>query len=207
MRKKNNFNFFIFDLDGVIFDSKQNMKKSWKNVCIKHNIDIKFKKYFDQIGKPFEQILINLGLDPNKKIFKTFQSSSIKNINLIQPYPWVNYVFKFFKKKGVKYSILTSKDLKRSKYLLKKYNISPETIHCPEKKLRGKPYPDQIFDCIKKNKIKKKNTYFVGDTYIDYMAAKKANIQFIFAQYGYGIGKKIYKKKISKFKDVIKYIE
>ena len=63
------------------------------------------------------------------------------------------------------------------------------------KKLRGKPYPDQIFDCIKKNKIKKKNTYFVGDTYIDYMAAEKANIQFIFAQYGYGIGKKIFKKK------------
>ena len=40
--------------------------------------------------------------------------------------------------------------------MLKKYNISPETIHCPEKKLRGKPYPDQIFDCIKKNKKKKK---------------------------------------------------
>ena len=207
MKKKNNFKFIIFDLDGVIFKSKQNMKKSWQDVRVKHKIDVKFKEYFKQIGKPFEQILINLGLDPKKEIFKTFQSSSLKNINLIKTYPWVNYVFKFFKNNGIKYSILTSKDLKRSTYLLKKYNISPETIHCPQKKLRGKPYPDQIFDCLKKNNIKKKNTYFVGDTYIDYMAAKKANIKFIFAEYGYGANKKMYKNKISKFKDVIKYFK
>ena len=78
MRKKNNFNFFYFDLDGVIFDSKKNMKKSWKDVCIKHNIDIKFKKYFDKIGKPFEQILINLGLDPNKKFLRLFNHRQLK---------------------------------------------------------------------------------------------------------------------------------
>ena len=38
------------------------------------------------------------------------------------------------------------------------------------------------------------------------MAAKKANIGFIFAKYGYGIDKKIYKNKILKFKDISKYL-
>ena len=47
----------------------------------------------------------------------------------------------------------------------------------------------------------------MGDTYVDYMAAKKANIGFIFAKYGYGIDKKIYKNKIFKFKDINRYLE
>ena len=32
----------------------------------------KFKNYFDKIGLPFEKILISLGLNPDKKVFKTF---------------------------------------------------------------------------------------------------------------------------------------
>ncbi len=206
MKNPEKFKFIIFDLDGVIFDSKKNMEKSWNDVCKKHNINVKFENYFDKIGVPFEKILINLGLNPDKTFFKTFQQASLKNINLIQPYPWVIKQFKFLQQKKIKFSILTSKDLKRSKYLLNKYKILPQTIHCPEKKFRGKPYPDQIFDCLEKNKINKKDACFIGDTYIDYLAAKKANIGFIFAKYGYGIDKKIYKNKILKFKDISKYL-
>ena len=207
MIKLKKFKFVIFDLDGVIFDSKKNMQKSWHDVCVKHKININFNRYFEKIGVPFEKILILLGLKPDKKIFKTFQKSSLKNIHLIEPYAWVKKEFKFLKKNNIRYSILTSKDIKRSRFLLNKFNISPVTVHCPEKKLRGKPYPDQIFDCLKKNNIKKKDTCFVGDTHVDYLAAKRANIGFIFAKYGYGIDQKNYTNKIFKFKDLRKYLK
>ena len=38
MKKNLKFKFFIFDLDGVLFDSKKNMKKSWNSV--KKNIKL-----------------------------------------------------------------------------------------------------------------------------------------------------------------------
>lgn len=206
MIKSKKFKYVIFDLDGVLFHSKNNMRKSWQDVRDAHDIKVSFKKYFEKIGVPFLKILILLGLRPDIKIFRTFQNSSMKNINLIKPYPGVVNQFKIFKQNSIKFSILTSKDLKRSKYLLKKYNILAETIHCPQNKLRGKPYPDQILDCIKKNNLKKKNVCYVGDTYIDYLTAKRAKIGFIFAKYGYGHEKKIYKNKILNIKDLNKYL-
>ena len=55
----------IFDLDGVIFDSKENMRLSWNDVNRKLNLGIKFNDYFSKIGKPFETILYELKV--NKK--------------------------------------------------------------------------------------------------------------------------------------------
>ena len=46
----------------------------------------------------------------------------------------------------------------------------------------------------------------MGDTNIDYLTAKRAKIGFIFAKYGYGREKKIYKNKILNIKDLNKYL-
>ena len=49
---------FIFDLDGVLIDSKRNMQYSWIAVQKKFKIShIQFDDYFDKIGRPFYKIL------------------------------------------------------------------------------------------------------------------------------------------------------
>ena len=90
---------------------------------------------------------------------------------------------------------MTSKDLKRTKFILNKFKIKPSSIHCPNKNLRGKPYPDQLINSVRKNNFKKNNSYYIGDMYVDYLASKRAKTGFIFAKYGYGKDNKIYKKK------------
>ena len=52
-------------------------------------------------------------------------------------------------------------------------------------------------------KWRNKDTYYVGDTNVDFLSAKKAKINFIFAAYGYGKYKKRYEKKINKFSDLL----
>ena len=47
----------IFDLDGVLFDSKKYMEISWKNVMKTYKIKKKFIQYFKFVGLPFETIL------------------------------------------------------------------------------------------------------------------------------------------------------
>ena len=50
----------VFDLDGVLLNSKQNMKISWNVVNKKYNFRINFSNYFKHIGIPFFQILKKL---------------------------------------------------------------------------------------------------------------------------------------------------
>tara|TARA_B100000989_G_scaffold297025_1_gene281643 strand:+ start:982 stop:1605 length:624 start_codon:yes stop_codon:yes gene_type:complete len=206
MKDFNKKTFIIFDLDGVLFNSKKNMQVAWGATSKKFNLYVSFKKYFSKIGMPFLKILKSLGIKTDIKIYQCFKDTSLKNINLIKPYSGVINFLKYLSRNKIKFSIVTSKDYKRSKFLLNKFNIKPISIHCPSKKFRGKPYPDQLLYSLKKNKIKKIDACFVGDTKIDYLAAKKANITFIFAKYGYGENKKIYKYPISNIKQLIKFI-
>ena len=68
---------FLFDLDGVLINSKSNMKFSWEAVNEKHQLNIGFKKYFSYIGRDFKDILKNLGIKKNfKEIEKTFKTNS-----------------------------------------------------------------------------------------------------------------------------------
>ena len=46
--------------------------------------------------------------------------------------------------------------MKRSKFLLNKYKINPTSVHCPNKNFRGKPFPDQLLNSLKKIKLKQK---------------------------------------------------
>lgn len=202
--KKNSF--LIFDLDGVIFDSKKNMEFAWNKTSKKFKLKVNFKSYFQKIGIPFLKILKLLNINQDPKIFECFKKASLEKIGSIKTYNGVLEIFKLLKKENIKYSIVTSKDLKRSKLLLKKFKIEPLTIHCPNKKHRGKPYPDQILYSLKKNGFKAKNTYFVGDTHTDFLAAKRAKVSFIFAKYGYGKDRKLYKNKISSFKEIKKFL-
>ena len=111
------------------------------------------------------------------------------------------------RKKKILYAIVTSKDKTRSKLLSKKFKLKPASIHSPSKRFRGKPWPDLIDQCVSMHKRKIQNTYFVGDTNYDYVAAKRAGVKFIFADYGYGKFSKKYLRKINKIEKLIDCLE
>ena len=206
--KKKNFQYFIFDLDGVILNSLDNMNYSWSKTRKEFNIKAHFRDYKKFIGLPFETILYNLKVKNNYQQIKKFYGKTSKiKIKKIKLYSNVKKVLKIFKNKNLDYSIVTSKDINRTKKIIKFFNLYPKSIHCPKKSLRGKPYPDQILECLKKNKIKnKKKVCYVGDTNFDYLAAKKAGIGFIYCNYGYGKKSIKYKHKINNFKSLVSYI-
>ena len=196
----------IFDLDGVIFDSKKNMELAWNETSKKFNLNIPFSKYFEKIGMPFMEILKSLGVEHKIEIYQCFKKISLEKIKIIKPYKNVLKVFRLLKKKKIKFSIVTSKEYRRTKFLLKKFDIQPNTIHCPNKKLRGKPFPDHLLNSLKKNRVKPNEACFFGDTEIDFLAAKRSKIDFIFVKYGYGRNNSLYKHSIVNFNQVDNFI-
>ena len=203
MRKKT---LYLFDLDGVLIDSKNNMKISWKSVQKKINLKIPFNKYFSLIGNPFLTILEKLKI--NKSYFKIIEAeyskNSIKNINKITLYPKVKYTLNRLLKEKKIVGILTSKNKKKTKIILKKFKLNFKIILCPTKGKPGKPNPYQIINLIKKMKIHKHDIVYVGDMSVDKLTAKNAGIDYIHSNYGYSLKKFKNKFSINSFNNIIK---
>jgi HAD superfamily hydrolase (TIGR01549 family) len=194
-----------FDLDGVIINSLKNMEYSWDNTSKKNNLNINFNKFKKYIGLPFDIILgkLNIKRDLNK-IKKSYIFYSNQKISKIKLYPKIISIIKRLKKKYL-ISIITSKDLTRSKKIIKHFKIPCDFLIAPEMVCKGKPHEDSILLLKKKFQINSNNVIFIGDTKIDYNFAKNSKIKFLFASWGYG---EIMKgcKKIKEPKDILKIL-
>ena len=185
MKKK----VLIFDIDGVLLDSKKNMKISWREVQKKFNFtNINFNDYLSKIGQPFKQILLQLGIKRNfNEIKECYDKHSILNRKKVKFYSGIKKEIKLLYSLNYALCIVTSKDKKRTNLLISDFKKYFKIIQCPQKNLKGKPAPDQINNVIQKLKVSKKDCVYIGDTNIDFLSAKRAKIDFIFAEWGYGI--------------------
>ena len=76
-------------------------------------------------------------------------------------------------------------------------------VRCGDKKLPGKPKPDKILSILKKLRIKKDKTVYVGDMLVDRLTAKNAGIEYVHALYGYSSKKIKHKNTIHSFTELI----
>lgn len=199
------YKLYIFDIDGVILDSKLNMQITWNEVRKIYKLKPQFDDYFKLIGSPFLKILSKLNIKSDKiKIAKSYSQISKKNFSKIKLYPKIRRVLNKLKLHS-KIAVVTSKEKRRTQFFLKKFNLKFDDISCPEKGKRGKPYPDQLLKVIKKCNIEKKDCVYIGDMKVDLVAAKNAKIDFILANYGYET--RVIKKvsKINNLQDLTKY--
>ncbi len=173
----------IFDLDGVLLNSLSNMKYALANTSNHIKQKISFEQYKKCIGLPFEKILKKLNIQGDYNEIKSLYSMySLKKINKLVINKKKLTVLKSLKKKYF-LAIFTSKDKIRTLKILKKYNIFSIIITSDDVR-NGKPNPEGLLKIISKTKIKKENTYFIGDTMFDFKAAKAAKINYLHASWG-----------------------
>ena len=177
---------FIFDLDGVIIDSKHMMEQAW-NICeLEHKLEQPFSEYFKHIGKPFRDIMKELGIEDVETVKHTYDKASIELMEYsLEFYPDVEDTLKKLKKKH-KIAIVTSKTIERTKLILEHLDVEFDCVVSPKTGLRGKPAPDQILFCLAMTQTDPKDSVYIGDMQVDYEAATRAGIEFIYASYGYG---------------------
>jgi HAD superfamily hydrolase (TIGR01509 family) len=177
----------LFDLDGVIVDSRDNMEHAWSEVQIQLGVRTPFKCYFSLIGRPFAEIISRLGLLPQlKEIEEVYSTTSSSNIDLIQFYPDVEKTLLVLVKRGMRLGIVTSKDVFRTSKILTRLPFDFVTIQTPNGIYRGKPAPDHLMAAMAEANVDPDETVYVGDMDSDAEAAARAGIDYVHAKWGYG---------------------
>jgi phosphoglycolate phosphatase len=177
----------LFDLDGVLIDSRCNMKLAWDKVCNKFQINIPFDEYFAHIGRPFSEILTLLRIFENKKQIETvFIKESFHSLEDIPIYEGVNSLLIKLQQKKIKIGVVTSKEKARTKIILNKLDVEFSVIKTPDDICRGKPAPDHLLMAMALLNVDPIDTLFVGDMLVDYLAAQRAGIDYVHANWGYG---------------------
>ena len=178
----------LFDLDGVLVDSKHNMMLSWNAVREKHNIDVKFKDYFENIGRPFSDILDILNIKENQNdIAQTYNEVSKQMIGKASFYEGTKSVLNQLADKRIKTGIVTSKDRLRCQIFLDLLGFDFDIVQTPNEELQGKPAPDHLLFAMSELDVRATDTVYIGDMNVDYLAAKNAQVDYIHAMWGYGV--------------------
>ena len=177
----------LFDLDGVLIDSKKNMELSWDASCKIHKVNIKFEDFFCNIGRDFKDILVTLNIkEKQDDIEMAFNAESTRLINLISLYDGVKQVIDYLKNNNIRIGIVTSKNTLKTKKILESFGLLFDIVQTPNDNLKSKPAPDHILHAISELKINAKDALYIGDMNVDYESAKAAKVDYAHALWGYG---------------------
>ena len=151
------------------------------------NVATPFADYFALIGRPFPDILSILGLSERlQAIERTFRTASMNNIHLATFYPGVEETLNELAARGLKLGIVTSKDRLRTGAILAKLPVDFTTVQTPNGRWRGKPAPDQLLVATAEANTDPAQAIYVGDMDADHEAARRAGIEYVHAEWGYG---------------------
>ncbi len=173
----------IWDLDGTLLDSYDNMVESLLLLCNKFNIDIAKIELLKKIKTTsitdfIKEISVEKNLDYNELI-----NLFIKNKRTFEYNKLIENVFEvlvYLKEKNIKCYVYTHNDNKTFE-ILKKLNVIQyfEEIITSDNGFLRKPNPDALIYLIEKYKMEKENTYYIGDRNLDIECANNAKIKSI----------------------------
>jgi phosphoglycolate phosphatase len=177
----------LFDLDGVLWDSRENMRRSWMEVQSQLGVAPSFDQYFRLIGRPFRDIMAELGLQHRAADCETvYRVASMENMGSARFYPGVDGALERLASVGVKLGIVTSKDDLRTSAILAMLPVTFDVVRTPSASGRGKPAPDHLLAAMALAEVDPVDTMYIGDMDADCEAASRAQVDYAHASWGYG---------------------
>lgn len=176
----------LFDLDGVLLDSKPNMEFAWGEVRRGLGVTQDFWEYFRLIGRPFPDIMARLGLSEKAaEIEAVYRAASAARSDLLRFYE-VEAALIRLRELGICLGIVTSKDAARTAAIVGGLPVDFVCVETPDGMVRGKPAPDHLLLGMARATTDPADTIYVGDMECDFEAARRAGIDYAHADWGYG---------------------
>jgi HAD superfamily hydrolase (TIGR01549 family) len=163
------------------------MARSWSDVRAKLGIAVPFEAYFRHIGRPFADIMTALGLAEHAaEIEAVYRVASMEHIDAARFYPGTADAVARLHAAKTKLGVVTSKDELRTSAILAMLPIVFDVVMTPNDRSRGKPAPDHLLAAMAHAGVDPADTIYVGDMDADFEAARRAQIDYAHAAWGYG---------------------
>ncbi len=190
----------VFDLDGTLVDTKYDMLEAGNLVFESQGWATRLEGFSGlqtaiQGGRAILRYgLKEEGISFNDELLKDYYQLYLNNYDTVLDNKSVNYdgvvaTLEKLQIMGVKLGLCTNKPEKHARELLKRLGIinffktsfiGSDTVGV------AKPNPKPLFEAIYRLNKRPEEVFFVGDTNTDAEAAKNANVDFIFCEYGHG---------------------
>ena len=182
----------IFDLDGTILDTLEDLKNAVNHGLKSRNYPLKDLEYVRKAIGNGTQVLIkrclpdSISEDERQVVFNSFKSYYLKHYaDNTKPYPGIVDMLLTLKDK-CQLVVLSNKDHDLTDKLInKEFPGLFSIIQGSYLDLPKKPHPFLINKIIKDHSINKNDCLYVGDTEVDKETAINAGLNYLLVNYGY----------------------
>ena len=181
----------IFDLDGTLLDTLDDLYLSVNHILSKYNFPLRTKdevRMFVGNGVP-KLIERALPKGHGKEIFDSALADFKKyygahcNDNT-KPYPQINESLSCLKARGYKIAVVSNKVDFATKSLCSDYFGDLVDVAIGQREgIEKKPAPDSVFEAMRI--LNSKEAVYIGDSDVDIMTAKNANLPCIVVTWGF----------------------
>lgn len=183
----------IFDMDGTILDTLQDLYLS-TNFALKKNSlpERELEEVKNFVGNGIRKLIEravpeNSDEETINRVFNDFNGYyKIHCADNTKAYPDIKETLLKLKSKGILTAVLSNKADYAVKELSDRYFEGVFDISQGAKEnIRIKPYPDAVFEIMKKLDVKKENTVYIGDSEVDIKTAENAGVDCISVDWGF----------------------
>ncbi len=181
-------NAVIFDLDGVILDSRQQMSVVLEYTLAQHGFPATegvFTNFFACMGMPLPQIFTRLSLPV--ALTETYQSLSRSHFHLASVFAGIPELLGDLQQRGIALAVITGKERSRALEVLRYFSLTDyfESVVCGDDPFPGKPHPDGLLWILQQIGIAPAAAVLVGDSPSDILCAKYAGVFPLGAGWGF----------------------
>ncbi len=188
-----NYQLAIFDLDGTLLDTLDDLANSINYACGQHGLPTRTKEEVRRfVGHGITSLVVScLPNDCDKKcqaevldtFYRHYQQHCEDNTH---PYEGVIAVLEALQLQGVQLAILSNKVDEAVKRLAEQYFLNLFTLAVGEQQgVPRKPAPDGLDRLCEGLQLSKEQVVYIGDSEVDVMTARNAGIDCIAVDWGF----------------------
>lgn len=186
---------FIFDFDGTLFNTVDQLVYNMNQALSIHNFpELTRSEYDNVVGGNLDQVISEvLGKNNNYENIRKVKESYLKIIdcyedNLTIPFDGIIEILVYLQEHDVQLAINSNRYTRIIREYVDRYfsNVDFLEIQGHNPPCPSKPDAYGVFEIIKKTSFKKDEVVYVGDSFTDVLTAKNAGIDCILVDWGYG---------------------
>lgn len=182
----------LMDLDGTLLDTADDFVHVLNKLCLRDGLkEVSRSKLLPHISHGARgMVCATFGITQESAKYQEYFDTTL---NLYQQhlgehayvYPGLMNTLTDIQQRGLKWGIVTNKYARFSVPLLKKMNLQPNVLVCPDHVSRSKPAPDPLLYACTQLGCSANATLYVGDHQRDIECGKSAGAITAVANWGY----------------------